>query len=321
MGRSDLQTIVDACTALQGGAEPEASFPTLLQVMNTSHARMRNAPSSSALTVWRSIYTDACIVRALGHSMVSDHLQSISTLDHAIIIAGPCGEGRLDLVLDMIGRIQASVPADVAAASHPLATMQAHIDSPSCTIPTPQPPSLLAFKKTHSHSPFILRNYASEWPAVHNWKSASYLRSISGPGRVVPVEIGRDYRLGDWKQELMSWDILLSALDFEDQLSSGSSTDLYYLAQHDLTKQFPSLRDDIILPDYLYASITPTDYPEYRPPNNDDQVILNTWLGPKNTMSPAHIVRTILTVLVMPLTLSRIPIITSMVSLPTFGAI
>jgi hypothetical protein len=290
----------------------------LLQLMNASHVRMRDAPSPSALTVWRSIYTDACIVRALAYSMISDHLQAISILDHAIIIAGPCGEGRLDLVLDVIGRLQASVPADTPTPPHPLTTNQARPSSSQlCTIPSPQPPSLLAFQKTHSHAPFILRNYASEWPAVNNWKSATYLRSISGPGRVIPIEIGHDYRLGDWKQELMNWDLLLSALDFEDQPSSGSSTDLYYLAQHDLTKQFPNLRDDIVLPDYLYASLTPIGYPEYRPPNNEDQIILNTWLGPQNTMSPAHIVSPFPSAFITFLTGSRILIITFMVSSPT----
>ncbi|KJA18544.1 hypothetical protein HYPSUDRAFT_45063 [Hypholoma sublateritium FD-334 SS-4] len=103
----------------------------------------------------------------------------------------------------------------------------------------------------------------------HPWKSARYLRSIAGPGRIVPVEIGHD-------------------LDFEDQPSCRPSEDLLYLAQHDLTKQFPTLREDIIVPDYVYASLCSDDSPRYRPPNNDDQIIFNTWLGPKDAMSPAH---------------------------------
>ncbi len=100
----------------------------------------------------------------------------------------------------------------------------------------------------------------------HPWKSATYLRSIAGPGRIVPVEIGHDYRSTDWKQDLMEWDKFLLTLDFEDQPSCESSEDLLYLAQHDLTKQFPTLREDIIVPDYVYASLGSADWPCYRPP-------------------------------------------------------
>jgi lysine-specific demethylase 8 len=121
------------------------------------------------------------------------------------------------------------------------------------------------------------------------WRSAAYLQSVAGPGRLVPVEIGKDYRLGDWKQELMDWTDFLSTINFDDQASSRNQETVFYLAQHDLIKQFPALREDIIIPDYVYVSLPCVDYPDYQPPQHDE-ALLNAWLGPKGAMSPAHTV-------------------------------
>lgn len=62
-----------------------------------------------------------------------------------------------------------------------------------------------------------------------------------------------------------------------------------YLAQHDLINQFPELRSDIIIPDYVYADVSaPPWFPEYRPPGVDDMMMINNWIGPKGTITPAH---------------------------------
>ena len=70
----------------------------------------------------------------------------------------------------------------------------------------------------------------------------------------------------------------------------------YYLAQHDLINQFPELRGDIIMPDYVYSGVpapfTPPDqYPDYHPPNVEGNIMINNWIGPKGTVTPAHTVR------------------------------
>lgn len=73
--------------------------------------------------------------------------------------------------------------------------------------------------------------------------------------------------------------------------SGKGDASVLYLAQHNLLSQFPSLRDDIVVPDYVYSCPpAPPDYPDYRPPGNDDQLVVNAWLGPKGTISPAHTV-------------------------------
>ncbi|KAF8163185.1 hypothetical protein B0H34DRAFT_694466 [Crassisporium funariophilum] len=260
----------------------------LLGLMDVFHENMSVAGSGPALHTWRKFYTDVCILRAFEQVKKSQPLLAISNLDRAIIIAGPCGEGRLELIHTIIHHVQ--IPLSPTRFPKPALSFNLGFVPLTCTVPClSSAPSFLSFQSQHSRRPFILRNFASDWPAmsIRPWKSAHYLRSVAGPGRLVPVEVGEDYRTANWKQELVDWDDFLTTLDFEDQPSPVTSEPLY-LAQHDLTKQFPALRDDIIVPDYIYASLSCADYPEYQPPRNADQVLFNTWLGPRHTMSPAH---------------------------------
>ena len=258
--------------------------------MNFSYEKMGDLGNGdTSLNIWRRLYTDSCIVRAFAVSRES-LLLAISTLDRAIIIAGPFGDGRLDLILDLIRRFQRPLSQHYVKPILPTPTVPASF---KCTIPQLSvPPTFLTFQSQHSNRPFILRNYAQDWPATRDrpWRSAAYLRSVAGPGRLVPVEIGNDYRLGNWKQELMDWTDFLSTIDFDDQPSCRKEETIFYLAQHDLIKQFPALREDIIIPDYVYASLSCVDYPDYRPPQHDYEALFNVWLGPKGAMSPAHTV-------------------------------
>ena len=274
--------------------------------MKVAHEQMFRAYRSSQSNLcWRRLYTDACLLQSLAEfSSLENESQAyttatrcISRLDKAIIIAGPAGEGRLELILDTIATMQASTrsPGDASTPSN-----FPHIGLPavpsaasSADIPTlVNPPSLTTFVTMYSRAPFILRGFVNDWPArnAHPWSSIQYLRSLAGIGRLVPVEVGKDYRSDDWDQKLMSWDEFLNALSHQEE--NNDSAPVFYLAQHDLLKQFPALRDDILLPDYVYASPpAPDGYPMYSPPANDDQLVINTWLGPAGTISPAHTVR------------------------------
>jgi len=65
--------------------------------------------------------------------------------------------------------------------------------------------------------------------------------------------------------------------------------DTLYLAQHDLINQFPELRSDIIIPDYVYAlAPAPSWFPDYKPPRVEGEYIVNNWIGPKGSITPAH---------------------------------
>ena len=250
------------------------------------------------LVGWMRLYADACILCCLANLDSSTASQSITDLDRVLIFCGSAS-GRVDLVLSLISDIQKTYLPVYSFDSRIHTSLQHHcranvsLSSSRHDIPSlPAPPSLTNFQSTWSNSPFIIRLYAQDWPAMkeHPWKSAAYLRTASGPGRIVPVEVGQDYRENDWTQTLISWDTFLSHLELEDQPSPLASSKILYLAQHDLLVQFPALRNDIVIPDYVYSDVRPSSYPGYSSPGNDEKLIINAWVGPRGTISPAHTV-------------------------------
>nr|GAT53338.1 leucine-rich repeat-containing protein SOG2 [Mycena chlorophos] len=235
--------------------------------------------ASTPLFCWRRLHTDACILGALS----SPPRDAIAKLDTAIIVSGAAD--RLDFVLDLIERIQSeSLPSEPFQQTSYVLPLPSPVPLTNPEIPSlAAPPSFGAFQSHDHKRPFILRGFASQWPALkeHPWASNQYLRSVSGQGRIVPVEVGHDYRTDDWTQKLVAWDTFLDSLDDD----SGGKQPLY-LAQHSLLMQFPALRADIQVPDYVYAAIPRPEGCD--PPQNDEQLVINAWLGPKNTVSPAH---------------------------------
>ena len=298
-------------------SDPECRVATRAQLVDLLRIAQENLTVASSSPFWRQLYTDACLCISLSDILAPPNephekvfLECIALLDRAIIIAGAAGQDRLELILDVIAKIQSQflpqrtfVVSDISASvqlsrSVQLETAMLQIPCLSTT------PSLMAFQRQFSSHPFILRGYLLDWPAMneHPWMSLDYLRYIAGPGRIVPVEVGSDYRKDDWSQELMNWD------DFIEGLATGKAPDaIRYLAQHDLLTQFPQLRADITIPDYAYASLSPPSYfPEYTPPGNDEQLVINAWLGPKGTVSPAHTVSLSIPFHVLVITLSHI---------------
>ncbi|KZT28683.1 Clavaminate synthase-like protein [Neolentinus lepideus HHB14362 ss-1] len=260
---------------------------------------MFSSPRYSNPLCWRRLYTEASLYRSLA-DMQTDcpidnarALSAISRLDKAIVIAGAAGEGRADIIHAVIAKIQSEhLPAsfDGLPDSFPSASFTVTpVRSSSKSVHVlSSPPSMAAFQRQYSKAPFVLKGYINDWPATTDrpWRSPAYLCHVAGPGRVVPVEVGSDYRASDWTQTIMSWN------EFLDKLCSppdGTTQTVLYLAQHNLLAQFPSLRDDIIVPDYVYAAMpAPGHYLNYRPPGNEEQLVLNAWLGPAGTTSPAH---------------------------------
>ena len=250
------------------------------------------------LVGWMRLYTDTSILCCLANLDSTTAPQSITDLDRVLIFCGSAS-GRVDLVLSIISDIQQTYLPVYSFNSKIHTSPQHHcranvnLSSSHHDIPSlPVPPPLTIFQSSWSNSPFIIRLYAQDWPALkeHPWKSAAYLRAASGPGRVVPVEVGQDYRENDWTQTLVGWDTFLSHLELEDQPSPSLSSNVLYLAQHDLLMQFPALRKDIIIPDYVYSDVRPSSCPDYGSPGNDEKLIINAWVGPKGTISPAHTV-------------------------------
>lgn len=155
------------------------------------------------------------------------------------------------------------------------------------------------------------------WPALTErlWcKPGYFLRRTIGGRRLVPVEIGRSYVDDGWGQELLPFKEFLAryidtslAVDQdatradpppESSATSSSSTTPSvpgYLAQHSLFQQIPSLRNDILTPDYCWADVPP--HPPSPQPSKDgspplkrklDVPEVNAWFGPARTVTPLH---------------------------------
>lgn len=253
--------------------------------------------SPSVRRSWRSLHTDTSILRSLPLFDSYIPLDAIATLDRAIIISGAADFSRLDMIHSIIKTVQnlhfPKMLPGLFTSPSPVLRGQTHLDTAIHTIPSLVTlPSLVTFQTHACHKPFIIPGYASEWPAMieHPWSSAQYLRSVAGPGRVVPVEVGADYRSDDWTQQVMPWDTFLSSLEFPDQPRRIHKDQVLYLAQHNLFMQFPHLRSDFEIPDYVYADIHPSEFPGYIPPENLERLVCNAWLGSKGTISPAHTV-------------------------------
>ncbi|KLO18828.1 Clavaminate synthase-like protein [Schizopora paradoxa] len=256
---------------------------------------------------WRRLYTEACLMHSSIDCIAASECnsqsfwkKSVGRLDHAIVIAGAPGDGRLDLILDTIQKIQQThLPTQIRnedGQSHLNDSLlrprevslrvNSHHEIPLLS----RPPSFSTFQSVSSLSPFVLRGHASHWPAVADgrWSSKSYFKEIAGQGRIVPVEVGADYRTDSWTQKMMDWESFLDYL-WPSETGGSSSGEVIYLAQHNLFKQFPELSADIVKPDYVYCSLDPPEFfPHYKPPSNDDQLVSNVWLGPAGTVSPAH---------------------------------
>lgn len=229
----------------------------------------------------------------------------------AIIVAGAVGKGRDEAIHRLIKLVQADYAADHLEryrrmAEHETATQEPEQESRKRRHTAgPQsihyaanavselfpPPTSNAYRTTHHPQPFIIRRFAnpSTSPAISHWRSAAYLLSLVGPGRVVPVEIGTSYTAIEWGQRIVPFELFLSRIGYDvsglqgaDLDGTGKADELprgqpLYLAQHALLDQFPMLRPDVgPLPDYIYAE---PGAEGYAPPGNEQGLILNVWVG------------------------------------------
>lgn len=163
-------------------------------------------------------------------------------------------------------------------------------------------PSLASFEQyMHSKAePMILTNTIDHWPALEpcRWGNPHYWMQKTLDGmRLVPVELGRSYTDESWGQRLMPFAEYMS----HHLLSKDGVHQTGYLAQHDLMAQIPSLREDIAIPDYCFSTppkgVGPSPRRESASSNSESPSespeppcvpLLNIWLGPGGTVSPAH---------------------------------
>lgn len=297
--------------------------------------------------VWRRLYTEAGLLWAV-HDLVRHTGDDafwegvVARLDMVLIVAGAPGEGRRELVNDLIDLVQethlpsppwnppissqdtrASYSSSAGSGSDsdfdfdsdstppPPKRLRPNSSAPTLVAPTadhplllapnpipslPHPPSLSSFLKSHLNTPFILRGYLHQtsWPALSPptpWSSRAYLLSVAGRGRIVPVEIGGEYTDEGWGQGMVPFEEFLDRIGFGEE---GKDKDQdgrppLYLAQHSLLTQFPKLRRDVLLPDYVYSE-PPEVEGGYQRPRNEEGVLMNVWVGGEGRSSPSHTV-------------------------------
>lgn len=140
--------------------------------------------------------------------------------------------------------------------------------------------------------PIIINGALKDWPALNKqaWSDPGYLMAKTiGGRRLVPIETGISYVHEDFGQKIVKFK------EFMDKyiLTRGRSGEPGYLAQHDLFSQIPSLREDIMIPDYCFMA-APGPHPSS--PLADahsklprlEEPLLNAWFGPAGTTTPLH---------------------------------
>jgi len=199
----------------------------------------------------------------------------------ALIVAGAPGRDRPELLFKVISIAQSPLLPNNSSANDDtrpskrlrLSSRSTRLDPPYLARPIPILPALPDFLLPSSHpahqKPFIVRSAASEWTATKKWKDVEYLRSIGGRGRVVPVEVGSDYTKEGWGQRIIPWDDFLDSVFNQD--GEGEDRETFYLAQHSLLTQFPSLARDFPIPSLVYSEPPALeDYPDYTSPGNEE---------------------------------------------------
>ncbi|KAH9465371.1 hypothetical protein Pst134EA_013257 [Puccinia striiformis f. sp. tritici] len=255
---------------------------------------------------WRQLYTDSILLKvssifALQTSFSRnegediDWMGIIRLLDMALIISGAPGRGRRGAIFFLIESIQAEYikraeeieerPEKRRKTLHDCSRGEGG-STPNVINSIPvlaDAPSTEDFVKSMHKSPFVIKGYSKQWKALSTnpWGTIEYLKAVAGAGRVVPVEIGKSYTEEDWSQKIMGWDEFLSKIN-----ESSNPDRLIYLAQYNLFNQFPILKHDIQIPEYVDCELPPHDRTR---PETEDGVILNVWLGPAGTISPAHV--------------------------------
>lgn len=261
---------------------------------------------------WRRLYTDAILLGVIalllreeeeegqegqeGQGEDAEWMEAIRQLDMVLIVAGAPGPAREDAVFTLLRLTQARLSDSPRPTKRPRPNptpSPTPLSAPYITHPlqrfTPDTaPDLSTYLEGASSKPFVVTGGCLEWPAaqVGRWDSARYLSGVAGRGRVVPVEVGGDYTEEGWGQRVMSFDEFLDDIFGAEQWGQREAL---YLAQHALFRQLPALERDVLLPDYVYAEPGATvDVPGYKPPNAEEGWVMNAWLGPGGTLSPAH---------------------------------
>ncbi|KAJ5991894.1 hypothetical protein N7451_007618 [Penicillium sp. IBT 35674x] len=191
--------------------------------------------------------------------------EAIHALDMALIMTG--GRGREQWIRRLFSEMKMAadkwttkdharhVPSDVPPTSIP----EPHLDHPIPRVSNPT----MAYMENHIEkirTPLVITDNVNHWPAMNTrpWASREYWwnRTLNGK-RLIPVEVGRSYTDEEWGQKIMEIREFAEKYLWNGHQDDQSSTEQEsgetgYMAQHDLMRQIPELRNDIAVPDYCY---------------------------------------------------------------------
>ena len=264
-------------------------------------------PFSEVPPVWHVLNVNVAIIAAHAAMLVQadghELLARIRQLDLATIVSRNACKGE---VAELIQQLQERVPCPARSPPRHRKKRRiqsffgAPVNSALTVIPEIDAPSIPQFLEERCPqgdsfgAPFIVRGYASDWPALTphagrtaaRWADIDYLLQRAGPGRIVPVETSTRYTDAQWGQVIMGWDEFLYAAGWD----GGAARNSVYLAQHTLMDQFPWLAEDLRIPKYVYSAPPRPHYAPTAPHGSctGSSPIASVWIGAGGTVSPAH---------------------------------
>lgn len=209
---------------------------------------------------------------------------AIHALDMALIMTG--GRGREQLINRLFSEIklatdkwddepagsedskkpegpppkrQKTVPEMHRPMFPPTSIPEPRLDHPIHRVSNPS----MAYMENHIENirtPLVITDNVEHWPAMNTrpWASREYWwnRTLNGK-RLIPVEVGRSYTDEEWGQKIMEIQefakkYLWNGHQDDQSTTEQESGETGYMAQHDLMRQIPELRNDIAVPDYCY---------------------------------------------------------------------
>lgn len=319
----DLQSCVEEQSTEDVTDKPDCIVADLDALINTARSQFYVYRLDRLPPVWRDIFSDAHVLttyhRLLMQTSTGEALGQLldflgEYLDRACIVAGKnAGSLGSKWIDDTMSLLEKWESLEMEKEDRPTKRMrlgsEASKDLFSSDEPFGRPPvslehaiprhgdwSLEKFEDYMNDSslqprPLIFTNQIQDWPALTDkpWAHRSYLLSKTFRGRrLVPVEIGRSYVDDGWGQELIPFKVFLAKYIDPSSRAMDDPSTVGYLAQHNLFQQIPSLRNDITIPDFCWASVPlhPSDPSADKPTLDYPQ--LNAWFGPARTITPLH---------------------------------
>uniref|UniRef100_A0A060TCP5 ARAD1D40260p n=1 Tax=Blastobotrys adeninivorans TaxID=409370 RepID=A0A060TCP5_BLAAD len=214
---------------------------------------------------WIALHTVGSIVLAVTELGYSDALYQ---LDYALLVAGKAAsEFERQLIEHLVEKL--SSPENRLQYNWPETFPVPKLNSKELPCSMEQIDAsrmdeieLMETMAVATKTPLVLRNMVSWWPALEKWTNPRYLAK----GRLVPVEIGRNYTQHNWTQKVM----ILT--EYIDEYVFKSNDPKGYVAQYDLFQSF--LGSDFAVPDICHFS--------------DNDPVINGWFGPEGTETPLH---------------------------------